>query len=131
MGLTGTRTSTKASAGTAARMEKRYLARDSTLGRTVALKMLRAEVASDEERMHRFVQEAKAAAGLNHPNIAHIYDIGEINGAKFWLPSTITVKKGDTLKIHAVSKLKDARGAAARRCWRWRPQACPFASYRA
>lgn len=76
-----------------------FLARDTTLERTVALKMLRTEVASDEERMHRFVQEAKAAAALNHPNIAHIYDIGDVNGAKFM---TMEYVDGDTLraKIH-------------------------------
>jgi serine/threonine protein kinase len=76
-----------------------YLAKDTMLERTVALKMLRAEVASDEERMRRFVQEAKAAAALNHPNIAHIYDIGEVNGAKFM---TMEFIDGDTLraKIH-------------------------------
>jgi serine/threonine protein kinase len=76
-----------------------YLAKDTMLERTVALKMLRAEVASDEERMRRFVQEAKAAAALNHPNIAHIYDIGEVDGAKFM---TMEFIDGDTLraKIH-------------------------------
>ena len=60
-----------------------YLAKDTSLERIVALKMLRAEVASDENRMRRFVQEAKAAAALNHPNIAHIYDIGESDGVRF------------------------------------------------
>jgi serine/threonine protein kinase len=76
-----------------------YLAKDTMLERTVALKMLRADVASDDERMRRFVQEAKAAAALNHPNIAHIYDIGEVNGAKFM---TMEFINGDTLrsKIH-------------------------------
>ncbi len=49
-----------------------YLAKDTKLERIVALKILRTEVASDEDRMRRFVQEAKAAAALNHPNIAHI-----------------------------------------------------------
>ncbi len=57
-----------------------YLARDPKLERSVALKILPSEVASNEERMRRFTQEAKAAAALNHPNIAHIYEIGEIDG---------------------------------------------------
>ena len=76
-----------------------YLAKDTRLERVVALKMLRAEVASDEDRMRRFVQEAKAAAALNHPNIAHIYDIGEEQGAKFM---TMEFIDGVTLraKIH-------------------------------
>src|SRR3989440_8402636 len=60
-----------------------YLAEDSKLNRKVAIKILPAEVASDQERMRRFVQEAKAAAALNHPNIAHIYEIGEANGLNF------------------------------------------------
>ena len=76
-----------------------YLANDTKLERTVALKVLRAEVASDEDRMRRFVQEAKAAAALNHPNIAHIYDIGEAEGSKFM---TMEFIDGVTLraKIH-------------------------------
>src|SRR3989440_7137626 len=53
-----------------------YLAEDERLHRKVALKVLPAEVASNQDRMRRFVQEAKAAAALNHPNIAHIYEIG-------------------------------------------------------
>src|SRR6185436_17366409 len=54
-----------------------YLAHDLNLDRKVALKILPAELASHRDRMHRFTQEAKAAAALNHPNIAHIYEIGE------------------------------------------------------
>src|SRR5262245_42962940 len=58
-----------------------YLAEDTRLHRKVALKVLPAEVASNRDRMRRFEQEATAAAALNHPNIAHIYEIGESDGA--------------------------------------------------
>jgi serine/threonine protein kinase len=60
-----------------------YQARDSRLGRTVALKILPANVAGDQERMKRFVLEAKAASALSHPSVATIYDIGEKNGITF------------------------------------------------
>jgi serine/threonine protein kinase/Tol biopolymer transport system component len=54
-----------------------YLAEDTRLHRKVALKILPSEVASHRDRMRRFTQEATAAASLNHPNIAHIYETGE------------------------------------------------------
>jgi serine/threonine protein kinase len=60
-----------------------YLALDSELDRTVALKILPAEVATNRERLRRFVQEAKAAAALNHAHIAHVYEIGEAEGRHF------------------------------------------------
>src|SRR5881409_323585 len=60
-----------------------YLAEDTQLRRRVALKILSAEIASNQDRMRRFIQEAQAAAALNHPNIAHIYEIGEANGVHF------------------------------------------------
>ena len=60
-----------------------YLALDAPLDRTVALKVLPSDVASNGERMRRFIQEAKAAAALSHPNIAHIYEVGESGGTHF------------------------------------------------
>lgn len=60
-----------------------YLAKDEKLDRNVALKILPADVAMKQERMVRFVREARAAAALNHPNIAHIYEIGEQDGVHF------------------------------------------------
>src|SRR5216110_70249 len=60
-----------------------YLAQDTKLDRKVALKILPAEMAANQDRMRRFVQEAKAAAALNHPNIAHIYEIGDEDGTSF------------------------------------------------
>jgi eukaryotic-like serine/threonine-protein kinase len=60
-----------------------YLAEDTQLHRKIALKVLPADVASNQDRMRRFKQEATAAAALNHPNIAHIYEIGESDGVNF------------------------------------------------
>ena len=60
-----------------------YLAEDKQLQRRVAIKVLPADVASVRSRMWRFEQEAKAAAALNHPNIAHVYEIGEYQGTHF------------------------------------------------
>src|SRR5213596_1974439 len=76
-----------------------YLAQDTKLDRKVALKILPADVAANRDRMERFVREAKAAAALNHPNIAHIYEIGEVDGLHFIAMEYI---EGDTLreKIH-------------------------------
>jgi serine/threonine protein kinase/tetratricopeptide (TPR) repeat protein len=60
-----------------------YLAEDTRLERRIALKILPPEAASDEDRMQRFVREAKAASALNHPNVATIYDVGESDGVRF------------------------------------------------
>src|SRR4029453_18540613 len=60
-----------------------YLAEDTELHRKVALKVLPADVVTNNDRMRRFKQEATAAAALNHPNIAHIYEIGESAGTHF------------------------------------------------
>ena len=60
-----------------------YQARDSRLDRTVAIKLLPIEFAADQDRMRRFVREAKAASALNHPHVATIYEIGEVDGVNF------------------------------------------------
>jgi serine/threonine protein kinase len=57
-----------------------YRARDTRLGREVAIKVLPAELASDAERLSRFEQEARAASALNHPNVVTIHDIGKTDG---------------------------------------------------
>jgi serine/threonine protein kinase/Tol biopolymer transport system component len=76
-----------------------YLAEDLRLHRKVALKILPAAVASNQDRMRRFEQEAQAAAALNHPHIAHIYEIGQSESTHFIAMEHID---GDTLrdKIH-------------------------------
>jgi serine/threonine protein kinase/tetratricopeptide (TPR) repeat protein len=60
-----------------------YLAQDTKLDRKVALKILPADVAAHPDRMKRFVQEAKAASGLNHPNIITIYEVEQIDSVNF------------------------------------------------
>ncbi len=60
-----------------------YKAHDTHLDRSVAIKVLRADAVTDSERRRRFVQEAKAASALNHPNIITIYDINRADGVDF------------------------------------------------
>ena len=60
-----------------------YLARDTQLDRTVALKILSAEIARDQQRLYRFLQEARSASKLKSANVAHIYEIGEADGHHF------------------------------------------------
>lgn len=72
-----------------------YLAQDLKLDRKVALKVLPADLSSNEQRMRRFVQEAKAASALNHPNIITIYEIGDTDSRHFIVTEFI---EGETLR---------------------------------
>src|SRR2546428_4196124 len=74
-----------------------YLAQDTKLDRKVALKILPASVAADEQRMRRFVQEAKTASALNHPNIITIHEIDETDSVSFIATEFID---GETLREH-------------------------------
>src|SRR5688500_13838239 len=59
-----------------------YRARDTRLGRDVAIKALPAALAHDPERLARFEREARLLASLNHPNIAAIYGLEEVGGQR-------------------------------------------------
>ena len=61
-----------------------YESNDTALDRKVAVKVLRPEVAKDAETIDRFVREARAAAKVNHPNLAHVYFVGEDDGRRFF-----------------------------------------------
>src|SRR5262249_46009947 len=71
-----------------------YRARDTKLGRDVALKMLPAMFASDRDRLARLEREAQLLASLNHPNIAHVYGLEESNETRALVMELV---EGDTL----------------------------------
>lgn len=60
-----------------------YLAHDPRLNRRVALKLLPTGIADEKTRARRFEQEARAASAISHPNVAHIYEIGEVQGRRY------------------------------------------------
>src|SRR5437588_3321571 len=74
-----------------------YRAFDTHLDRAVAIKILRADATTSPERKRRFVQEAKAASALNHPNIVHIYDISTSGGTDFIAMEFVAGKTLDRL----------------------------------
>jgi len=63
-----------------------YRAKDTRLGRDVAIKILPKEVSADAARKQRFEREAKTISGLNHPNTCVLYDVGSQDGVDSWRP---------------------------------------------
>ncbi|HYX53525.1 MAG TPA: protein kinase [Candidatus Limnocylindrales bacterium] len=86
-------------------MARVYLAEDSRLGRKVALKVLPPDSVQNPERVRRFEQEARAASGLNHPNILTIYDIGDVDSTKFIATEFVEGQTVRDLLLHPVSLL--------------------------
>ena len=72
-----------------------YLARDKSLDRKVALKLLPRQFTQDRDRLPRFEQEARAASALNHPNILTVYEVGADNSTRYIASELI---EGETLR---------------------------------
>jgi serine/threonine protein kinase len=72
-----------------------YKARDTRLGRDVAIKVLPSSFAADPERLRRFEQEARAVAALSHPNILAVYDIGQGDGVSYLVSELL---EGESLR---------------------------------
>src|ERR1700686_551395 len=71
-----------------------YRARDTRLGRDVAVKILPAEFSADPVRKQRFEREAKTISSLNHPNICTLHDVGSQNGMEYLVMECV---EGETL----------------------------------
>ena len=80
-----------------------YKARDHKLNRLVAVKVMKAEFSEDKDFIAKFRKEAQAAAGLAHPNVVNVYDVGEDNGIYYIVMELV---QGITLKDYITRKGK-------------------------
>ncbi|MDT7603127.1 MAG: hypothetical protein QOF61_1124, partial [Acidobacteriota bacterium] len=85
-----------------------YRARDTRLGREVALKILPASVSHDADRLRRFEVEAQSTSDLNHPNILTVFDVGAAEGASYIVSELL---EGETLREHMQGATLSARKA--------------------
>ena len=100
-----------------------YRARDTRLGRDVAIKVLPESFAPDADRLRRFEQEARTVAALNHPNILGVYDIGQYQGSPYMVSELL---EGETLR----EKMQEGPISQRRAIWStrrrsprgWRPR---------
>jgi serine/threonine protein kinase len=86
-----------------------WLARDTSLGRRVALKLLPPDLTRDPLRVARFQQEARAASALSHPNVCHIYALGQTSDGQHYIAMELV--EGQTLRVRLHSErisIKDA-----------------------
>ncbi len=102
-----------------------YSAQDTRLDRKVAIKFLHEEFSRDADKLGRFIQEAKAASALNHPNILTVYEIGELDGKNYIATELID---GKTLREHLSHKeslrLNQILLRVCSRCVGVRPREC-------
>lgn len=89
-----------------------YVAQDTKLDRRVAIKFLHEKFSNDADKLNRFIQEAKAASALNHPNILTVYEIGEVDGKNYIATELIdgqTLRENlshkESLQLNAILKI--------------------------
>ncbi len=97
-------------------MAEVYRARDTRLGRDVALKVVNEALAGDPELVRRFEQEARLAGSLNHPNVVAVYDVGLHDGAPYFVTELL---QGESLRPSPVSWTDPASDRARTGQPRW------------